>query len=148
MTHSTARGWALLTGAIAAEVVATLSLKAALEVPALFVVVGFGYLMAFALLTLVLRTGMALGVAYGVWAAAGVALTAMLSAAIYGEPLTPLMGIGIGLVIAGVLCVELGSHGGRRAPVRDAGAGSEDDGLARGRGATGPGPRSTGPEVA
>ena len=39
MTHSTARGWALLTGAIAAEVVATLSLKAALEVPALFVVV-------------------------------------------------------------------------------------------------------------
>lgn len=63
MTHSTARGWALLTGAIAAEVVATLSLKAALEVPALFVVVGFGYLMAFALLTLVLRTGMALGVA-------------------------------------------------------------------------------------
>lgn len=148
MTHSTARGWALLTGAIAAEVVATLSLKAALEVPALFVVVGFGYLIAFALLTLVLRTGMALGVAYGVWAAAGVALTAMLSAAIYGEPLTPLMGIGIGLVIAGVLCVELGSHGGRRAPVRDAGAGSEDDGLARGRGATGPGQRPTGPEVA
>ena len=74
--------------------------------------------------------------------------TAMLSAAIYGEPLTPLMGIGIGLVIAGVLCVELGSHGGRRAPVRDAGAGSEDDGLARGRGATGPGQRPTGPEVA
>lgn len=148
MTHSTARGWALLTGAIAAEVVATLSLKAALEVPALFVVVGFGYLMAFALLTLVLRTGMALGVAYGVWAAAGVALTAMLSAAIYGEPLTPLMGIGIGLVIAGVLCVELGSHGGRRAPVRDAGAGSEGDGLPPGRDAAGPGPRSTGPEVA
>ena len=53
---------------------------------------------------------MTVGKAYGIWGATGVALTAVLSAAIFGEPLTPLMGLGVLLVIAGVLLVEFGSH--------------------------------------
>lgn len=65
-------------------------------------------------LSLVLRTGMALGVAYGIWGASGVALTALLSLIIFGEPLTLLMGIGIVVVIAGVLCVELGAQAGHK----------------------------------
>jgi small multidrug resistance pump len=103
-------GWILLAGAIVSEVTASLSLKAALEQPAFFVVVVIGYAAAFVLLAAVLRRGMALGVAYGVWAALGVAATALLSAALFGETLTPTMLAGIALVIAGVLCVELGSH--------------------------------------
>lgn len=102
--------WLLLAGAIGTEVTASLSLKAALDHPAWYLVTGVGYVAAFVLLAAVLRAGMALGVAYGVWGAAGVALTAALSAALYGEPLTVVMLAGIALIIAGVLTVELGSQ--------------------------------------
>lgn len=102
--------WLLLAAAILCEVTATLSLKGALDHPALYVVVGVGYLASFTLLALVLRQGMALGVAYGIWAALGVATTAVMSSLIFDEALTALMGLGIVLIIAGVLTVELGSQ--------------------------------------
>lgn len=108
--NNTTKGWLLLAAAILAEVIGSLSLKGALEYSTLYVVVAAGYLGAFALLAVVLRTGMALGVAYGVWGASGVALTAVGSLLIFAEPITLLMGIGIGVVIAGVLCVELGAQ--------------------------------------
>lgn len=78
--------------------------------PAWYVLTAVGYTASLALLALVLRMGMTVGKAYGIWGATGVALTAVLSAAIFGEPLTPLMGLGVLLVIAGVLLVEFGSH--------------------------------------
>jgi small multidrug resistance pump len=109
MTNRT-KAAVFLLGAILVEVTATLSLKGAQDLPWLYAVVVIGYLGAFTFLGLVLRTGMSLGVAYGVWGASGVALTAVLSMIIFGEPLTPVMGIGIVVVIAGVLCVELGSQ--------------------------------------
>ena len=56
--------------------------------------------------------GLGLGVAYGVWAATGVALTAVGSRLLFDEPLTPLMGAGLALIIVGVLLVELGVHAG------------------------------------
>lgn len=102
--------WLLLTAAILCEVTATLSLKGALDHPALYVVVAAGYLASFTLLALVLRKGMALGVAYGIWAALGVATTAVMASLIFDEALTALMGLGIGLIVAGVLTVELGSQ--------------------------------------
>ena len=107
--------WLLLAGAIVTEVAGSLSLKGALEHPLLYLVVGVGYLAAFTLLTLVLRAGIPIGVAYGIWGALGVALTALLSAVIFGEPLTPLMLGGMALVIAGVLCVEVGSQRAQKA---------------------------------
>lgn len=106
--------WLLLGGAIALEVTASLSLKAALEAPTLYVVVVLGYAGAFAGLGGALRAGMPLGVAYGIWGATGVALTAALSTALFGEPFTPLMGAGIALIIGGVLLVELGSQAAHR----------------------------------
>lgn len=109
MTSKT-QGWLFLVGAILAEVTGSLSLKAALDQPLFYGLVVAGYGGAFVFLALVLRTGMALGVAYGIWGASGVALTAIMSLLIFGEPLTLLMGIGIALVIAGVLCVELGAQ--------------------------------------
>lgn len=102
--------WLLLAGAVVSEVAGSLALKAALATPALYAVVVVGYAAAFTFLTLLLRRGMALGVAYGIWGALGVATTAVLSAVLFDERLTPLMGLGIVMVIAGVLVVELGSQ--------------------------------------
>jgi small multidrug resistance pump len=102
--------WLLLLGAVLSEVAATLSLRGAVDRPVLFVVVGIGYLASFTLLAAVLRSGMTLSVAYGVWSALGVALTALLSAVLFGEPLTVLMMVGLVLVIAGVVLVETGQH--------------------------------------
>lgn len=107
--------WLLLAGAIVAETSATLALRAATETPAWYALVVAGYGAAFVLLAAVLRTGMAIGVAYGIWAAIGVAATALLAAALFGEPLTWVMGLGFLTVVAGVLLVELGSHRAERA---------------------------------
>lgn len=106
----TVKKWLLLITAILTEVSATLSLRAALDHPAWYIVVVGGYLAAFTALSFVLREGMGLGVAYGIWGATGVVLTAVFATALFGDPLTATMGIGIALVIGGVLCVELGSQ--------------------------------------
>ncbi|MFB6575748.1 DMT family transporter [Kocuria palustris] len=108
--------WIFLTLAILLEATATLSLKAALEAPALYAVVVAGYAAAFLCLFQALRDGMSLGVGYGIWAACGVALTAVLSAVIFHEPLTLPMGIGIAAVMGGVLLVEIGSQQAQNTP--------------------------------
>lgn len=100
----------LLATAIVAEVAATLSLRASQDHVAWLVVVVTGYAVAFVGLTLVLREGVAVGVAYGIWGASGTAFTAVLAAAIFGDPFTWPIAAGIALIIAGVLFVEFGSH--------------------------------------
>jgi small multidrug resistance pump len=104
--------WVFLIGAILAEVGATMSLRASggLTKKIWILPVAAGYLLAFVLLSLALSEGLALGVAYGIWAASGVALTAVLARFIFGEPLTRTMGAGILLISAGVLIVELGAN--------------------------------------
>lgn len=104
------RKWLTLAAAIGSEVAATLSLKAALDQPAWYVVVAAGYIASFVFVAMCLRLGMKIGVAYGIWGASGVTLTALLSAVIYDEPLTLVMGLGMILIIAGVLTVEIGSQ--------------------------------------
>lgn len=101
---------ALLTAAIASEVTATLSLRASQDGSWWLIVVVAGYLGAFVLLTAVLREGMSIGLAYGIWGAAGTAATAVLAAAIFGDPFTWPIAAGIALIIAGVLLVESGSR--------------------------------------
>lgn len=104
------RTWVLLAAAIVTEVAATLSLRASQDNAVWLAVVAVGYATAFVLLALVLRAGVAVGVAYGIWGASGTALTAVLAAIIFRDALTwPIAG-GIALIIAGVLFVELGSH--------------------------------------
>lgn len=102
--------WLLLIAAILSEVTASLSLKGALERPELYVVVVCGYALSFALLGLVLRRGMPLGLAYGVWGASGVALTAIGAALVFGEQITTLMACGIALIAGGILVVETGAQ--------------------------------------
>ena len=110
---TTGRGvcaWPALGGAIISEVSATLALRQALNQPGFYVMVGIGYALAFVLLSLTLKAGMPLGVAYGLWGALGVALTAVLSMLVFGEPITVLVALGIALIMVGVLLVEVGAQ--------------------------------------
>lgn len=102
--------WLLLAIAIVSEVAGTLALRAALDHPAWFALVAVGYVVAFWLLSAVLAGGMPVGVAYGIWAASGVALTAVLATAVFHDPFTVQIGLGIALVMLGVLLVETGSR--------------------------------------
>ena len=102
--------WLALGGTVVSEVSATLALRQALNHPGFYIVVGIGYALAFILLSLTLKAGMPLGVAYGLWGALGVALTAVLSMLVFGEPITVLVALGIALIMAGVLLVEVGAQ--------------------------------------
>jgi len=103
--------WLYLGAAILVEVASTLSLRvAASGRRAWYVVVVLGYVVSFVLLSLALREGMGIGVAYGVWTAVGVPLTAVASRALFDEPLTRTMTLGIGLIVAGVVLLEVGGH--------------------------------------
>ena len=103
--------WILLAGAIISEVTATLALKASEGfsklVPSIVVIVG--YVLAFFFLSQVLKRGMALGIAYGIWAAVGVALVAIAGAVFFGESLSWVQVGGLALVAGGVLALELGA---------------------------------------
>lgn len=102
--------WLFLATAILAEVGATLSLRMSTKGPrAWYIPVVLGYLVAFTLLSFALNAGMSLGVAYGIWTASGVALTAVLSKYLFDEALTWVMSLGIVIVMLGVLMVELGA---------------------------------------
>ncbi len=85
-----------------------MSLSAAQHAPAFFAVVVVGYVAAFVGLSVVLRWGMPLAVAYGIWGAVGVALTALLGAVLFDDPLTWPMILGILLIMIGVGLVEAG----------------------------------------
>jgi small multidrug resistance pump len=101
--------WLVLAAAIIVEVAATLSMRASdgFRKKIWLIPVIVGYLVSFVLLSFSLSLGMPVGVAYGVWSACGVALVAIIAKFLFKEPLTGLMGLGIGLIIAGVLTIEL-----------------------------------------
>ena len=101
--------WWALAGAILIEVVATLSLRASdgFRKKAWIIPVTLGYLASFYLLWLSLSLGMPVGIAYGIWTACGVALVAVVARYLFSEPLTGVMVLGIGLIVAGVLTIEM-----------------------------------------
>jgi small multidrug resistance pump len=101
--------WLTLTAAILIEVFATLALRASdgFRKKVWIAPVVLGYLAAFYLLWLTLSFGLPVGIAYGVWTACGVALVAVIARFLFDETLTWLMGMGIALIIAGVLTIEM-----------------------------------------
>jgi small multidrug resistance pump len=103
------RKWLYLTVAIVLEATGTLCLHGALDHLALVAVVVAGYAGSFGCLALVLRAGAPVGVAYGIWAAASVALTAFASKVLFHESLTRTMALGMALVAVGVVLIELGA---------------------------------------
>lgn len=94
--------------AIIAEVIATSALKATEEFsrfwPSLLVV--GGYVSAFYFLTLALRV-LPVGIAYAIWAGVGIVLVAIAGVVLYGQRLDLAAIVGIGLIIAGVLVINL-----------------------------------------
>ncbi len=101
--------WLALTGAILVEVVATLALRASdgFRRKAWIAPVVAGYVMSFYLLWLALSLGVPVGIAYGIWTACGVALVAIIAKFLFKEPLTPVMMVGIALIVSGVFTIEL-----------------------------------------
>jgi small multidrug resistance pump len=75
-------------------------------VPSVVVVVG--YVIAFGVLAKLLKDGFPVGVAYAIWAAAGIAAVALIGALFLSEPITWTMAGGLLLVIGGVVMLELG----------------------------------------
>ena len=97
-----------LAVAIVAEVIATSALKATEEFsrfwPSLLAVTG--YICAFYFLTLALRS-IPVGVAYAIWAGMGIVLVAIAGVVLYGERPDVAGIVGIGLIVAGVLVINL-----------------------------------------
>ena len=94
--------------AIIAEVIATSSLKASAEFtklwPSVAVVLGYGT--AFYFMTLALRH-IPLGITYAIWSGLGIVLVTLVGAVVYNEkPDVPAL-IGMGLIIAGVIVINL-----------------------------------------
>lgn len=95
--------------AITAEVIGTSLLKLTDGFSRLWPTVGsLGmYGVAFALLAQTLRT-IPVGVAYALWSGLGTAAIVAIGAAFLGEPLTVTKVVGVSLVIAGVVVLNLG----------------------------------------
>lgn len=94
--------------AIVAEVIATSALKASEGFTRLWpsLIVGIGYLVAFYFLSLTLRT-ITVGVAYAIWSGVGIVLVAIIGWLVLGQKLdAPAIG-GMGLIIAGVVVINL-----------------------------------------
>jgi small multidrug resistance pump len=97
--------------AIVAEVIATSALKLSEGFtrwqPSLVVVIGYG--VAFYFLALVLRS-IPVGVAYAVWSGAGVVLITLIGWLAFRQSLDVPALVGIALIIAGVLVIQLFSR--------------------------------------
>lgn len=101
--------WLALVGAIVVEVCATLALRASdgLRRKVWIAPVMAGYVVSFYLLWVALSLGVPVGIAYGIWTACGVALVALIARFLFDEPLTPVMILGIALIVSGVFTIEL-----------------------------------------
>lgn len=100
--------WLYLAIAIVAEVVGTSFLKASAGftklLPSMMVVVGYG--LAFFFLSLTLDR-VPVGIAYAVWSGAGVTLIAAIGWLFLGQKLDPAAIVGMGLIVAGVVVLNL-----------------------------------------
>ena len=94
--------------AIIAEVAATSALKASEEFTRLWptIVVIAGYGIAFYLMTLVLRS-IPVGITYAIWSGIGIVLVTLASMVLYKQiPDFPAV-IGMGLIVAGVIIINV-----------------------------------------
>lgn len=100
--------WIYLSIAIVAEVIATSFLKASDGFTKLLpsLAVGAGYVTAFFFLSLTLKE-IPVGVAYAVWSGAGVTLIAAIGWIFLGQKLDAAAIAGMGLIVAGVVVLNL-----------------------------------------
>lgn len=96
--------WAAIVFEVAAT--STMPLTRGFTRPVPSALVAIGYAAAFYLLSLALRT-MPTGVAYAIWSGAGIVLVAAIAWIWQGQRLASAQLVGIALILAGVLLVNL-----------------------------------------
>jgi len=106
--RSSAFAWLLLAGSVLAEVLGTIALRHAdgftRPIPALSTAAL--YALAIWLMSLSVRQ-LDVGLAYAVWAGAGTALIAVIGMLAFGESAHVLRLLGVGMIIAGVVTLNL-----------------------------------------
>jgi small multidrug resistance pump len=104
--------WLYLVLAIGCEVAGTTCMKLSdgLTKPLISLLMFGLYGLSLTLLTLALR-GIPVGVAYAVWSGLGTALIAVIALFAFGESLTPTKAICLGLIILGVVGLNIGGAG-------------------------------------
>lgn len=104
-------GYLYLGIAIAAEVIATTSLKAvegvAKPIPLVLVVLGYG--LSFWMLTLVVKS-IPIGIAYAIWAGLGIVLVSIAAVFLYQQKLDLPAMLGMALIVCGVVVIQLFSR--------------------------------------
>ncbi len=100
--------WLLLSVAIVAEVIATSALKLAKGFTRLWpsVIVVCCYSLALYLLSLTLEK-IPVGVVYAIWSGSGVALVTVVGRYFFGQVLDRAALAGIGMIVAGVIVLQL-----------------------------------------
>lgn len=102
------KNWAFLFLAIVSETIATSTLKSSEGFSRLWpsVITVVGYVVAFYFLSLTLRT-IPVGIAYAIWSGVGVVLITLVGWSIFGQKLDAPALIGMGLIVCGVLVMNL-----------------------------------------
>ena len=105
--------WLQLLLAIVAEVVATSALKASEGFTRLWpaVIVVVGYSVSFYCLSLVLKT-IPVGITYAVWSGLGIVLITLAAWWLYGQTIDTAGLVGMGLILAGVVVLNVFSASG------------------------------------
>lgn len=100
--------WIALAIAIFGEVIATTALKASNEftrlVPSIIVIVGYGT--AFYFMAISMRV-LPVGIMYAIWSGMGIVLVSVIGWLVYKQTLDLPSIIGMGLIIAGVIVINL-----------------------------------------
>ena len=103
--------WLAIAIAIVAEVMATTALKASQEFtrlwPSLLVILGYGT--AFYFMTISLRV-LPVGIMYAIWSGVGIVLISLLGWLVYRQTLDAPAMVGMGLIISGVIVINLFSN--------------------------------------
>ncbi|MGV8956102.1 MAG: DMT family transporter [Cypionkella sp.] len=104
-------GALFLAIAIVGEVIATSFLRASAgftqPIPTAVVVIGYG--VTFYFFSLALQT-IPVGVAYAIWSGVGIVLVSIIAFVVYKQALDAPALVGMGLILAGVLVINLFSH--------------------------------------
>ncbi|WP_338618203.1 multidrug efflux SMR transporter [Achromobacter sp. E1] len=100
--------WLYLAVAIVAEIFATSALKGSEGFTRLVpsVITVFGYLISFYFLSLTLRE-IPVGIAYAIWSGVGIVLISIVGTVLFKQHLDAPALIGIGLIIAGVVVMNV-----------------------------------------
>jgi len=103
--------WLLIASSVVSEVVGTIALKQSEGFVRLLpaALAGSCYVLAVWLMSIAMKQ-LEMGLTYAVWAASGAAVTAIVGMAIYGEPVTAFRLTGLGLVVGGVVVLNLGTR--------------------------------------